>query len=153
MSDATPVMVDSQTLALHGLQRRFAQALGPKVLAGLEARGHQGITATHLAFLGTLECGPTSAAVVARDMGISRQAVHRQASELVTMGLLDQRPDPERRNANIITFTPAGERLMADARQVLLELDRQFEARIGKVALKTLVAEFGAVVAELEAGD
>lgn len=145
---------------------RLAQALLAAERALLEhlsealaERGHRaGVSPAALGFLGQLDCGETSAAEIARRLGVTRQMVSKTAREMEKAGLLALAPDPERRNRKVIRFTPAGERVMADARAALAALDARF-ARYGGLAaiaelttrLEDLTARLAQAPAEREA--
>ena len=121
-------MAESQMLQLFQACRRLQERLTETLVARLRARGYQGVTAGHLTFLAELECGENHAAELARRTGISRQAVHKQVKELAALGLLDERPDPQRRNQRTIVFTDRGIQLIADARAILAEMDAELPA-------------------------
>jgi DNA-binding MarR family transcriptional regulator len=130
-TDDRPEMTGSSTLQLvnacRGLQNRLAGALA----AELEQRGYSGIGPTQLGFLAHLDCGPNHAAELARRSGVSRQAVHKTVRELAELGVLSLVDDPGLRNQKLILFTPGGERLIADCRKILAEMDERLTKELG----------------------
>jgi len=124
-------MVESQSLTLVFLLGEVNEKLLARLAEDLAARGHARVTASALGFLGQLDCGINHAAGIAERLGVSRQMVAKTVAEMERAGWLEQATDPKRRNRKVIRFTPEGERLMADARQVLADLDAQLARECG----------------------
>jgi DNA-binding MarR family transcriptional regulator len=124
-------MVESDTLSLAFLLGEVRDRLLARLSDELAARGYPRVTPSALGFLGQLDCGINYASGIAEKLNVSRQMVAKTVVELEKAGWLVQQPDPERRNRKVIRFTADGERLMADARQVLGDLDAQFEKAYG----------------------
>ncbi len=143
-------MPDSRSLALALMLGRAHGALMDWLVAGLHGRGHGGITASALDFLGQLDCGVNHASSVARALGVSRQMVAKTVTDLARKGWLEQQPDPEKRNRKIILFTAEGERVMSDARALLAELDARLDATLGPLWSDRLNTDLGALMASLE---
>ena len=116
-------MLDSQSLRLVFATRQVHDALTGHVSRMLIGRGWAFASPAVLRFLSELECGVNHASEVARRLDLSRQVVSRTVAEMGRLGVLKVAKDPARGNQNVIAFTERGERLMADARQVLAELD------------------------------
>lgn len=121
-------MADSRLLHLYQACRQLQERLTQALVARLRARGYTRVTPAHLMFLGQLECGETHAAELARQTGISRQAVHKQVKELAGLGLLAERDGQRRGHRRAIVFTDRGVQLMADCRAILAEMDAQLPA-------------------------
>lgn len=124
-------MVESHSLSLVFLLGEAQDALMAHVAGQLDARGHTGVTTSALGFLGQLDCGVNYASAIAEKLGVSRQMIAKTVAEMERKRWLEQGADPARRNRKVIRFTCEGERLMADARQVLAELDAQCERKCG----------------------
>lgn len=148
-----PSMADSRMLRLFQACRRLQEQLTETLVARLRARAYQGVTAGHLTFLAELECGENHAAELARRTGISRQAVHKQVKELAALGLLDERPDPRRRNQRTIVFTDRGIQLIADARAILAEMDAELPASADGATPDDVLAFLGAAHERLDRSD
>ncbi|MEM7499818.1 MAG: MarR family transcriptional regulator [Pseudomonadota bacterium] len=116
-------MAESLSLRLLQAGRAHQRAVAERLLAAVDPAIYQGLTAASLGFLADLDCGANHAAELARQLGVSRQAVNRTVQELEAQGLLETRADPLRRNQRLIAFTAKGEALMADCRQALAEMD------------------------------
>lgn len=136
-----PQMVDSQSLKLVFALSRARDALIEYVSLGLVERGHDAASPAVLGFLGELECGVNYSAEIARRLGVSRQMVGKTVRELCALGLLQIADDPQRRNRKVITFTAGGERLMADARLLLANLDGRFEDALDRGGTSTLIGQ------------
>lgn len=118
-----PELLESGSLRLLHACRAVNEAISNWLSARLADRGYIGVSGAQLSFLAELECGKNHAAEIARRMGVSRQAVHKNVKDLVGQGILVEGPDPERRNQRVITFTAAGTNLMSDCRVLLKGLD------------------------------
>jgi DNA-binding MarR family transcriptional regulator len=101
------------------------------VLNLMAERGHAEFTVTHLMFLANLDCGATHAALVARRLGVTRQAVYRTTRELQELDVLALESDPQRRNQKVIRMTPRGLKVVAIARACLDEVEAAIRDRIG----------------------
>jgi DNA-binding MarR family transcriptional regulator len=133
-------MADSRSLDLVFALARAHDALIAHVSRTLEARGYTGATPPALAFIGQLDCGVNVASEVARRLGHSRQMVAKTVRQLSELGYLRMSKDPERGNRKVITFTPAGERLVAEARLSLASLDAAMEKALGETSLDGMIA-------------
>jgi len=69
---------------------------------------------------------------LARRLGVTRQAVHQTVSALEDSGLVVMRPDPVSGRSKLVTLTPLGDRIVADARVAFERLERELSDRIGK---------------------
>jgi DNA-binding MarR family transcriptional regulator len=67
-----------------------------------------GLTATWWQVLGAVLQTPLPVASIAREMGITRQAVQRTADVLVERGLAEYRDNPAHRRAKLVAVTSAG---------------------------------------------
>lgn len=126
-TDISPAyeMADSRSLRLVHLASNFERRAQKWLVDHLRDRGFTELTQSQLNFLGTLDCGPTSASQVAQRLGITRQAVHKTVRELETCGWLSSDADPILRNQRVITFTNEGERMMSEARALFQQLDKR----------------------------
>jgi DNA-binding MarR family transcriptional regulator len=67
-----------------------------------------GITAAWWQVLGAVLNQPLSVSAIAREMGITRQAVQRTADVLVDRGLVEYRDNPAHRRAKLVAVTADG---------------------------------------------
>jgi DNA-binding MarR family transcriptional regulator len=110
--------------------------------AGFDARmerlGHADVKrSTSLVFPYILE-GGARAADIARQAGVSRQAIHEVVADLRAQGLVDLEPDPTDRRARLIVLTDRGRAFDADIGRVIAEIEEELAGRIGARRLAAL---------------
>ncbi|MDD2701379.1 MAG: hypothetical protein PHH36_09090 [Sideroxydans sp.] len=101
------------------------------ILHLMAERGHTAFTVAHLMFLANLDCGTTHASLVAKRMGVSRQAVYRTTKELQALDVLTLENDLQKRNQKIIRMTPHGTKVVLDARDCLNTVEVTLKGRLG----------------------
>lgn len=143
-------MVDSRTLQLLNNVNRFNDQIVAYLSRRLVGRGYLSVTPSVLSFLGVLECGVNHGSEIARTLRVSRQMVAKTVKEMGRLGYLEQVEGSGRQKQ--ILFTEAGERLMADARQVLAEVDEVLSGRLGDAQLSGLIAQLQAINSLLDEG-
>lgn len=91
---------------------------GRLLAAGDQLVGEFGLTSARWQVLGaiSLSAVPLSVAQIARNMGLSRQAVQRLANEMERDGLVCFAPNPHHQRAKLILLTPQGEAAYAAAK-------------------------------------
>ena len=117
----------------------FDQAL----LARLAARGWPSLSATRSRIFLALSRGPVKVSDLARELDVSRQAVHKLLDGLEADQLIERRTDEHDRRAQLVTLTHRGRQLAQDAGRILPELERELARRIGTShvdALRTALA-------------
>ena len=124
-------LADSGSLSLIHAIGGFQARLLDWLVAELRDQGFEGLNGTMLTFLGSLDCGENHASALARTLGISRQAIHKQVRELEAFGWLRTTPHPDKGNQRVILFTAEGERMMSVARNRFAALDAKLEAALG----------------------
>lgn len=75
---------------------------------------------------------------LAERAGITKQAMSELVRDLVELGYLRTRPDPEDGRAKLITFTTRGRRAVDAATDAFRSIDRALAERIGPQALEAL---------------
>ena len=113
--------------AMSGFQARLVSWL----VEELNGEGFDGLTGPALTFLGTLDCGENYASSLARELGVTRQAVHKQVREMEALGWLETKPHPDKGNQRVIVFTEEGERMMSVARSKFAALDQKLVRDLG----------------------
>lgn len=110
----------------------------------LLARMHQldcpEMTRSHSMLYSYLDPEGSQPAELARRIGISRQAVHKTLNEMTGLGLIELVPNPDDQRAKVVIPTERGREQIALARQVLAELERELEERIGSERMAGLRA-------------
>jgi DNA-binding MarR family transcriptional regulator len=113
------------------------------LLARLAARGWPPLSATRSRIFLALSRGPVRVSELARELDVSRQAVHKLLDGLQHDGLVDRHPDDRDRRAQLVGLTARGRALSRDAGRILPELERELARRIGSDqvgALRTALA-------------
>jgi len=94
---------------------------------------------------------PLPTASIARNMGLTRQAVQRIVDLLADRGLVVFQDNPHHRRAKLIVLTSAGMAAVTSAEQAVAALDEDIADRIGRAriqeAARTL-GEMNAILAE-----
>ncbi len=119
---------------------------------GLMQAGFQPRTRTQTMILINISNGITRAAELARVLGVSRQAIQQQITELERDDLVTQIPDPEDRRANRIVFSERGARLINAALASLRQAEQALAFRLGYENLRNLrnalTSDWGPVIGE-----
>jgi len=107
---ATGSAMTDVVLDLFRLNNRLLTA-GDRLVADL------GLTSARWQVLGTIVATGRSQPVawLARDMGANRQNVQRIVNDLEKEGLVEFRPNPHHRRAQLVTLTEAGRKAFDDA--------------------------------------
>jgi DNA-binding MarR family transcriptional regulator len=97
--------------ALTGLVIEVFRLNGDLLAAGDALVGDLGLTSARWQVLGaiTLSPVPLPVAHIARNMGLTRQAVQRVVDEMRAEGFLHLEPNPHHRRASLVTTTERGE--------------------------------------------
>lgn len=141
------VLADSGSLSLIHAIGGFQSRLLEWLVGELRNEGFEELTGAMLTFLGSLDCGENHASALARTLGISRQAIHKQVRELEALRWLRTTPHPNKGNQRVIVFTAEGERMMSVARTMFADLDAKLEAALG-IDPAVLSARLGSAVFE-----
>jgi DNA-binding MarR family transcriptional regulator len=86
-------------------------------------------------------CRPSD---IARNLGISRQAVHSTIAQMVEMGMFALEDDPQDGRSKIVEITSKGMAMRADANEAVRLLTAELGRRIGKANIDNLAAALGA---------
>ena len=115
------------------------EANGQLVDTGNRLAQPLGLTAAWWQVLGALGYSPVPLPVahIARNMGLSRQAVQRVVDLLHTRGLVTLEPNPHHQRAKLVVLTEAGRVALRRAETVVASVDEKILARIGRERLET----------------
>lgn len=107
-----------------------------------------GVTTAWWQVLGALGYAPSPLPVahIARNMGLSRQAVQRVVDLLVDRGLVRLAENPHHRRAKLVVLTAAGRAALAAAEAAEAPLNRTILDRLGGARIADAIA----VLAEME---
>ena len=131
------LMVDSLALQLVLSAAKLSDLASSYLANALKEKGYKTINTSLLKFLSAMDCGENYGSEIARNLGVSRQMVAKTVKELCLTGYLEQHEGAGKQK--IIVFTQTGEQLMADARQLLAELDNTLIKATNKKNLQTSI--------------
>ena len=116
--------------AISELILRIFRVNGGLLLAGDRLVSPLGLTSARWQLLGGIAGAEQPQPVVrlARDIGVSRQAVQRLANELAGEGIVAFRPNPHHKRAQLVVLTARGRELYEAA----LDLQRPWAEKLGK---------------------
>ncbi|QCB44432.1 MarR family transcriptional regulator [Sphingomonas sp. PAMC26645] len=120
-------------------------ANGRLVGAGNELVAHLGLTSAWWQVLAALRYSPVPlpTASIARNMGLTRQAVQRIVDVLAERGLVEFQSNPHHQRAKLVVLTPAGLKAVTGAENVVAPLDQAIAERIGNERLQAAIATLG----------
>jgi len=119
------------------LLRRFGY-LETELMSELEKKPEFELTRQQVMFFSYLNTTCARASDIAREMKISRQAVHQMVVELENKGFVERAKDPVRGNAKIILKTEKGKALTKAARDQLEETEQNICKNIGEKNMENL---------------
>src|SRR3546814_16794303 len=84
---------------------------------------------------------------IARNLGVSRQAIHNTINQRVKLGMVELAPDPEDRRHVIVSLTETGEQMRQEDQRAMEQLADQLAERTGHERFdalpETLEADWG----------
>lgn len=108
--------------------------------ASLKKRGWQAISRSQSFALANIALDVHRPADLARNLGVSRQAVSKMLQEMADQDLVVITPDPEDRRAQLVHFSEKSERLRADALDILDRLEKRLGSTIGEASMNAIRA-------------
>jgi len=110
------------------LERKFTQ----QSLQLMNERGLFDINLGHFSVLPFIDDTGVRASNVAKQSGISKQAVGKSIDDLKGKGYISSIDDPSDRRASLIKLSPKGLKMMDLALQATQEVEQEWEELIGK---------------------
>ena len=77
---------------------------------------------------------------IARNLGVSRQAIHSTINQMVKLGMVRLDVDPDDRRHMIVSLTDLGARMRKDAQRSMDALTAQIADRLGQDRFDALLA-------------
>ena len=114
------------------------RAVVERSLERLRRAGHDDVSFAQLQLVQQLCLEGTRIGDLAERMRMSHQAVGQLVDALERRGLVRREPDPADRRAKVVVYTDDGRRLVADAIDVTLSVEREIAKRIGRGRLADL---------------
>jgi DNA-binding MarR family transcriptional regulator len=112
--------------------------------AHLQAKGWGHVTRPQSMVMINVVTGICRPSDIARNLGISRQAIHSTIAQMVDMGMFELTDDPEDGRSKIVSIAPKGQAMRADANEAVQLLTAELGRRIGKAHIASLSAALGA---------
>jgi DNA-binding MarR family transcriptional regulator len=102
---------------------------------------HLGLTSAWWQVLGALRYSPVPlpTASIARNMGLTRQAVQRIVDLLAEKGLVTFQDNPHHRRAKLVVLTPAGIAAVTGAEEAVAPLDQEILDRLGSEKIRDAI--------------
>ncbi|TDD43528.1 MarR family transcriptional regulator [Kribbella antibiotica] len=110
---------------------RANRALQIDMVREMHARGYPKVKQAHNAVFATLQEGGSRSADMAMRAGMTRQSMGELIREMVALGILEMRPDPEDGRAKLVTYTDQGLAVASDGYRRLLGLEEHFAEEFG----------------------
>lgn len=99
--------------------------------AGLRRHGWSNVTRSQSLILSNLAFGVRRASVLARNLGVTRQAISQMLAEMERKGMISLKADPSDGRAQIVGFSEESRQLRIDAMHVLAEIERELHQKLG----------------------
>lgn len=120
---------------------------GRLIDAGNEMVAHLGLTSAGWQVLAALRYAPEPlpTASIARNMGLTRQAVQRNVDLLTDRGMVNSKPNPHHRRAKLIVLTDTGLDAVRRAERAAAPIDQAIAERVGDQRICDAVATLEAI--------
>jgi DNA-binding MarR family transcriptional regulator len=101
----------------------------------LQARGWPAVTRPQSMVMANVVLGVRRPSDIARNMGVSRQAIHATINQMVGMGIVALIDDPSNRRVKVVAPTKVGETMRIDAQRAMVVMGEELGRRLGKAPL------------------
>ncbi|MED5608979.1 MarR family winged helix-turn-helix transcriptional regulator [Pseudomonas sp. JH-2] len=140
-ADAAPIAATSQPSGRPFLRQLLAarqEWIEERLYAMAEASGYKQVTPAMSRLFGLMKRQPVGISVLARQLAISRQAVHKLVNEAVQMELVELIDSEEDKRVKLVGFTAKGFAMSASATRNLEKIEQDLAQRIGQADLDEL---------------
>ena len=110
---------------------RANRAMQVNMVRQAHDRGYPQVKQAHNAVFGNLGEGGARASDMAVRAGMTRQSMGEIIRDLVGLGILEMRPDPDDRRAKLVTYTPLGLDVVSGGYQYILDQEERFAEEFG----------------------
>ena len=128
MSSPIPFSSRSPLIRLVNLANRAMQA---DMVRQAHERGYTQVKPAHNAVFGFLGEGGARSSDMAARAGMTRQSMGEIIRDMVGLGLLEMRTDPDDRRAKLVNYTREGLELTVGGYQYILDLEERFIEELG----------------------
>ncbi|MDZ4376328.1 MAG: MarR family winged helix-turn-helix transcriptional regulator [Phenylobacterium sp.] len=98
----------------------------------LRSRGWPHVTRPQSMVMANIVLGVNHPSDIARNMGISRQAIHATINQMIDLGIVALTDDPSNRRVKVVTPTKLGETMRVDAQQAIRMQADELASRLGE---------------------
>jgi DNA-binding MarR family transcriptional regulator len=123
---------------LIALVDRANRALQSDMVREAHRQGHPEIKYSHNSVFATLNEPGARATDMATRAGITRQSMGEIVREMVSLGILEMRTDPDDRRAKLVTYTRSGLEHARSGYQHILDLEQRFVDEFGEAEYETV---------------
>ncbi|GEM_PF-2401264 len=115
-----------------------------------EKRGMPNFKEVHFELFGYIDPDGTTITEIARRKGVTKQSISKTVMELIDMGFLEARENPQDSRSKLISFNlrPGGG--MLKGFEVLAEIDESIAADLGASTYKTVLSSMQKIIQKLE---
>ena len=97
-----------------------------------QARGWPSVTRPQSMVMANIVLGVRRPSDIARNMGVSRQAIHATISQMIEVGIVALVDDPTSRRVKVVAPSVTGETMRVGAQQAMVLMTEELFKRLGK---------------------
>lgn len=112
--------------------------------ARLRSRGWPDVNRPQSMVMTNIVSGVVRPADIARNLGISRQAIHSTLAQMVKLGMVTLQVDPQDRRHLVVSLTEKGMQMRQDAQRAMDELSTRIVNALGEERFTALLADLEA---------
>ena len=101
--------------------------------------GWPAVTRPQTMVLITITQGANRPAEIARRLSITRQSVGKTIAEMLELGLIELKEDPQDKRAKVVSISELGERRWRDSRDAVRAMTQELSRRIGSRNVANLI--------------
>jgi DNA-binding MarR family transcriptional regulator len=101
----------------------------------LQAKGWPAVTRPQSMVMANVVLGVQRPSDIARNMGVSRQAIHATINQMIELGMVALVDDPSNRRVKLVAPTELGETMRVDAQRAMVVMGEELSRRVGKAQL------------------
>ena len=106
----------------------------------LRGSGYPDFRVPHTAVFSVIDLSGTPIGILAQRAGVTRQAMTQVVDELVALGYVERRDDPNDRRRRIVSLTDEGMEAIRTARRHINDMEQEFGRQLGPDRFETLCA-------------
>jgi DNA-binding MarR family transcriptional regulator len=151
MSEPTTTNHTAEGAGLTGLILETFRLNGRLLAAGDHLTSDLGLSSARWQVMGAIEGAPLPVAQIARNMGLTRQAVQRVANVLADEGAVEFVDNPDHRRAKLVRLTAGGRAVLAEVERRQVEWSNRLAAGLTGEAIEEALTVMRTLRQRLEA--